>query len=200
MRSVPIDDRDTWSRVARDTAGAFAAWSRATEPVPGPLAAAADALSTSAQVHRRETRPKPSGIASLSSAAMLLSTVARGGRGTAAEAIMLRQLVRMTQAVYDAAKAGGDAGLAAALASTERDHLRAIAAALPRVSAAPPATVTSHVPTGTATLNPEVAEVLCRVRAGRSSPTTPGSPVPIPVDPIPVRPTVRPGPDGGRER
>lgn len=34
----------------------------------------------------------------------------------------------MTQAVYDAAKAGGDARLAAALASTERDHPRMIGA------------------------------------------------------------------------
>lgn len=27
LRSVPVEDRDTWATVARQTAGAFAAWS-----------------------------------------------------------------------------------------------------------------------------------------------------------------------------
>ncbi|MEK8229322.1 hypothetical protein NKG05_30605 [Oerskovia sp. M15] len=34
LRSVPVEDRDTWATVARQTAGAFAAWSNATEETP----------------------------------------------------------------------------------------------------------------------------------------------------------------------
>ncbi|WP_203616464.1 hypothetical protein, partial [Streptomyces sp. SID13726] len=61
LRSVPVEDRDTWATVARQTAGAFAAWSNATEETPGDLAAAADALSRSAQTHRRTVRPDKAG-------------------------------------------------------------------------------------------------------------------------------------------
>lgn len=49
LRSVPIDDREAWARVARQTAGAFAAWSHRARagrtapttspgsPIPNPL-------------------------------------------------------------------------------------------------------------------------------------------------------------------
>lgn len=67
LRAVPMDDRETWQRVARETAGAFAAWSNAVEAEPGDLAAAADALSKSAQTYRRPVRPQRSGMASVGS-------------------------------------------------------------------------------------------------------------------------------------
>ena len=62
LRGVDVDDRDTWATVARQTAGALAAWSNATEETPGDLAAAADALSRSAQTHERTVRPHKAGI------------------------------------------------------------------------------------------------------------------------------------------
>ncbi len=34
LRSVPAEDRDTWATVARQTAGAMAAWSNAVEKSP----------------------------------------------------------------------------------------------------------------------------------------------------------------------
>ena len=37
LRAVPADDVATWAHVARETAGAFAAWSLRVEPTPGPL-------------------------------------------------------------------------------------------------------------------------------------------------------------------
>jgi hypothetical protein len=83
--------------VARQTAGALAAWSNATEETPGDLAAAADALSRSAQTYRRTTPPQKAGTIAISSAAMLLASAARGGQGTVAQAVMIRQLLRLTQ-------------------------------------------------------------------------------------------------------
>lgn len=44
LRSVPVEGRDTWATVARQTAGVLGAWSNATEDSPGDLAAAAEAL------------------------------------------------------------------------------------------------------------------------------------------------------------
>jgi len=45
LRAVPADDRALWAHVARETAGAFAAWSISVEgDAPGPLAATADIL------------------------------------------------------------------------------------------------------------------------------------------------------------
>ena len=74
LRGVPLDDRDTWATVARQTAGAFAAWSNATEETPGDLAAAADALSRSAQTYGRTVRPTKAGTVAISGAAMSART------------------------------------------------------------------------------------------------------------------------------
>src|SRR3954452_3618030 len=51
LRTVPSDDVATWAHVARETAGAFAAWSVRVEPIPGPLAAGAAPLARSRQLH-----------------------------------------------------------------------------------------------------------------------------------------------------
>ena len=92
LAGVPVADRDTWASVARHTAGAFAAWSSAVEPVPGDLAAAADALAVSAQTYRRPPVDKARMVA-VSGAAMLLASAAAGGQGTLGQAVLLRQLV-----------------------------------------------------------------------------------------------------------
>jgi len=42
LRSVPVTDRDTWVRIARETAGVLSAWSTRVEGVPGQLALAGD--------------------------------------------------------------------------------------------------------------------------------------------------------------
>jgi hypothetical protein len=81
LRSIPLDDRDTWSTVARQTAAAFAAWSNAVEETPGDLAEASDALAKSAQTYRRPVKRQRAGRVAMSGATMLLASVARGGQG-----------------------------------------------------------------------------------------------------------------------
>ncbi|MEA2127504.1 MAG: hypothetical protein QOJ85_395, partial [Solirubrobacteraceae bacterium] len=57
LRNVPCDDRDLWAHVARETAGAFAAWSHSVEgATPGPLAETAKILARSAQLPAHQVR------------------------------------------------------------------------------------------------------------------------------------------------
>lgn len=157
LSSVPLEDRDTWSRLARDTAGAFAAWSKAVEDEPGPLAATADALARSAQTVRRPVQPKRAGMASVSGAAMLLASAMKGGHGAAAQAVMIRQLASLAGAVYDAAKASGEARQAAAILDADRTNLRRVHAQLEGYAAA------SATTAPVANLDPEVVEMQQRI-------------------------------------
>lgn len=107
LRAVPLDDHATWARVARETAGAFAAWSTATETVPGPLAAAATELSKTAQLRRYPVKPVRT-IGPSACGASLLLMAATAGSGTAAQAIMLRQLLSVSKAIHDMHQANND--------------------------------------------------------------------------------------------
>ena len=109
LRDVPVDDRATWAHVARETAGAFAAWSQRVETTPGPLAHTSRELARSAHLRAHQSKPKPVQLGSAANAAMILLQAASGGHGTMAEAIMLRQLGRVTVALLDAHAAVGDA-------------------------------------------------------------------------------------------
>lgn len=197
MRAVPVDDRDTWATVARQTAGAFAAWSNATEETPGDLAAASEALSRSAQTYARTVRPQKAGTVAISGAAMLLASAMRGGQGTVAQAAMIRQLLRLTQAVYEASVAAGQARQARLIAEDVRARLTRVRDALPApMPAGSVATVER-----TATLDPEAQAMLDRLRAGQARPATEaGSPVPNPIEPARPRETTGPGADRGPER
>ena len=200
LRGVDVDDRDTWATVARQTAGALAAWSNATEETPGDLAAAADALSRSTQTHERTVRPHKSGTVAISGAAMLLASAARGGQGTVAQAVMVRQLLRLTQAVYDASVAAGQARQARLLAEDTRARLVRLREALPA-----PAAVGAATPAGTPStspkLDPEAQAVLDRLRAGQAHDATrAASPLPSKIEPAKRAETIRPGADRGPER
>lgn len=189
LSSVPLDDRDTWSRLARDTAGAFAAWSKAVEDEPGPLAATADALSRSAQTYHRPVQPKPAGMVAVSGAAMLLASAVRGGQGAAAQAVMIRQLAKLAGAVYDAAKASGEARQAASILEADRNNLRRVHAQLEQYAAATATTTT------VTTLDPEVAEMqqrLAHLNRGMASPAEAArqgqhNPVPNRIEPAKVK-------------
>lgn len=139
LRSVPLDDHGTWAQVARETSGAFAAWSTATEPTPGPLAAAADELSKTAQLRRYPVRPVRSVGPSARGASLVLMAAVMGGKGTAAEAIMLRQLLNVAKAVHDMHKASNDLRRARQISDVVRHQLSQVAAALPTIPAATPA-------------------------------------------------------------
>ena len=200
LRGVDVDDRDTWATVARQTAGALAAWSNATEETPGDLAAAADALSRSAQTHERTVRPHKAGTVAISGAAMLLASAARGGQGTVAQAVMVRQLLRLTQAVYDASVAAGQARQARLLAEDTRARLVRLREGLPA-----PAAVGAATPAGTPStspkLDPEAQAVLDRLRAGQAHDATrAASPLPSKIEPAKRAETIRPGADRGPER
>ncbi|MEF9942943.1 MAG: relaxase/mobilization nuclease domain-containing protein [Burkholderiaceae bacterium] len=202
LRAVPVDDRDTWATVARQTAGALAAWSNATESTPGDLAAAAEALSRSAQTYERTVRPEKAGTVALSGAAMLLASAAHGGQGTVAQAAMVRQLLRLTQAVHDASVAGQQARQAKLLAEDTRARLVRVRDAMPQVptaaSANGTATATIERPR---TLDPEAQAMLDRLHAGQGKPATAAaSPIPNKIEPAKTHQTTKPGTDRGPER
>lgn len=132
LRSVPIDDRETWARVAREVSGSFAAWSLRVEPVPGPLAATADALARSAELRRAGVKNvRTAGRVSAAGAALLLISAAKGGRGVVAQAILLRQLANLAKALYDMHRADQDARRALQIERAIRGDLASVASRLP---------------------------------------------------------------------
>ena len=173
LRDVSPEDRATWAHVARETAGAFAAWSQRVETTPGPLADTARELSRSAHIRAHQSAPKPVRMGSASGAAMMLLQAATAGRGTAAEAILFRQLGRLSVALLDAHQAAGDARRAEQMSQSLRDKLAAIQERLPAVptkDAAP-----------AASLSPE-EEAVRRAQRGLAAPGT-RSPLPNPITP-----------------
>lgn len=207
LSEVPVEDRDTWATVARQTAGALAAWSNATEETPGDLAAAAEALSRSAQTYRRTVRPEKARTIAISGAAMLLASAARGGQGTVAQAVMLRQLIRLSERVADAAVAARDARQARLISEDVRARLDRVGAALPK----PPsertqpegrtATVTIERPVEPPKLDPAAERARRLMDAGQAKPATAAtSPVPNTIEPARRRHAARPGADRGPER
>lgn len=205
LRSIPVDDRDTWATVARQSSGALAAWSNATEETPGDLAAASEALSRSAQTYKRTVSPQKAGTVALSGAAMLLASAARGGQGTVAQAVMVRQILRVTQAVYDAALAGQQSRQARLLAEDTRARLMRV-----RNAMVTPVQAGQSIPqegTGAATvertptLDPEAQAMLDRLHAGQAKPATEAvSSVPAKIEPVKIRQTTTPAADRGPER
>lgn len=202
LRAVDLNDRDTWATVARQTSGALAAWSNATEDTPGDLAAASEALSRSAQTYRRTATPRRCGSTALSGTAMLLASAMHHGQGAVAQAALIRELLRVTQAVYGAALAGGQARQAKLLAEDTRARLVRIRDAMPH-----PEPAAGDVPAGAVTteqrdpaLEPQAQAMLDRLRAGQGHPPTAGPPVPNRIEPATERRTSRPGPTRGPER
>ncbi|HVK28563.1 MAG TPA: hypothetical protein VM575_09480 [Nocardioides sp.] len=98
LRTVPIEDRHTWAQVARETSGAFAAWSMRVEPTPGPLAATADTLARSSTIVQPRRAPRPK-MPSAAGTAYLLLAASRPG--PAAYAAVLKQLANLAKAIHD---------------------------------------------------------------------------------------------------
>lgn len=173
LRAVPVDDRDTWATVARQTPGALAAWSNATESTPGDLAAAAEALSRSAQTYEHTVSPEKAGTVAQSGAAMLLASASHGGQGTVAQAAMVRQLLRPTQAVHDACVAGQQVRQAKLLAEDTRARLVRVRDAMPQVPTAVSANGTAKATIERSrTLDPEAQAMLDRLHGGQGKPAT----------------------------
>ena len=131
LRTVQPGDVDTWARVARQTSGAYAAWSMRVEPPSGPLAAASAALARSAQTKTKPSAARPAVGPSVAATAMLLAAAATDNR--MAQALLLRQMLNLSKAVYDAAKASGDARRAEAIETVVRRDLAELHASNVRV-------------------------------------------------------------------
>ncbi|MDH6238467.1 relaxase/mobilization nuclease domain-containing protein [Cryobacterium sp. CG_9.6] len=193
LRDVPVTDRATWAHVARETAGAFAAWSQRVEVTPGPLAQTSRDLARSAHLRAHESQPKPVQLGSASNAAMILMQAASGGTGTMAEAIMLRQLGRVSVAILDMHSAVGDARRAEQITATLRTQFAAVTDRLPAVPS-------KSAQSDSRTRSVEVPDVMRRATEGLAAPGT-GSPVPTTLNPsrrkTPATPRERDG--HGRE-
>lgn len=107
IKSVPVHDPALWAQVARETSGAFAAWSLRTEAVPGPLAETAKILSRTAQLRRFPVRTENAPLPSAKGAGMLLMQSSVGPSTTAGEALLLAQLRNTMRAIHDMHKASG---------------------------------------------------------------------------------------------
>ncbi len=190
LRSVPAGDKATWAHVAKETSGAFAAWSLQVEATPGPLAAAADSLARSAQLRAYQVKTPRAPLPSARGAALLLSSVAHGGTGAVAQAVLLRQLANTAAALYGAHKAVGEAQRAREILRVGKRELAMVHAALvPSTPKPAPAAEHSPIPEG---MDPEAAEALRLARTAFVPMRQPGSPVPNRMDPQPPRTAARP--------
>ena len=222
LAAVPVGDTAAWSAAAHDAAGMCAAMSARVEPVPGPLARAADQLARSAQ-HRTTTRTTPTagspvGAPRADSARRVRAAVGGASRVAAyllqadsdtpdavADAVLLRQLALTAKAIHDAARATGDLRQARALARTVRADL---VATHPAPAAPPGAEAAVEQAAGVAVLDrplpppvpagldPEAAaaaRALAARTAGVAAPTGAGSTPPA------GRPVPRPGADRDRD-
>lgn len=127
LASIPVEDTAQWARAAGRTAGVFAAWSQRTEATPGPLAAAAAALSQSAQIpaHRR-TPSDPDRLHAGGAAVIVLQAGLAARGGAAANALLLRQMMRTMDVFADAERAAGHAQRAQELAQVRERELTSL--------------------------------------------------------------------------
>ena len=203
LRSVPAGDRALWAHVARETSGAFAAWSARVEQTPGPLAETADILARSAQQRAHQVRPRRAGEPSARGAALLLSSIAHGGTGTVAEAALLRQLAKTVEALRDAHVAAGDAQRAAQVTAVARPRsgveLRLQRGGCGELRGAARGDLDRLAGRGVAPLargavaDAQALEAVRVARQGQLPLRTPGSPVAANLDRPQTRPRERPG-------
>jgi hypothetical protein len=144
LRQIPVDDRGTWSHLARDAAGVLAAWSLRTEPEPGPLAEASRSLARSGQLRREQVRRRRwQSFPPTRNAAQLLLAVAAGAMSNAA---LMRQLIELALALREMHAATGDADRAAQLEQTARQELQALASRSQKPGLAPGAALDQPPP------------------------------------------------------
>ncbi len=126
LTSIPVTDRAQWARAAGRTAGVFAAWSSQVEATPGPLARASVQLARSAQIPAHQHAPKKAGIVSAGGAAMIVMQCKPGLDAAAGYALLLRQLMKATEAIAASSRAAGAAAYAAQLETVSRVQLESV--------------------------------------------------------------------------
>ncbi len=179
LSAVDPTDRATWARVARETSGAFAAWSQRVEATPGPLADASRTLARTAQIRARDVGHKnTAGPRSIAGAANLLAMATTQGQGTQAEAMLFRQLMRTAQAIYSMHQAVDESRRAAEIRNALGSRLDAVRARMPEL-------------VGVAAESP-MTETLRQATGGQAPARPAGSPLPTPLTPRPQVPTTPP--------
>jgi hypothetical protein len=191
LRAVPVDDHATWSQVARQSAGAFSAWSTRIEPTPGPLARTADALMRAAKPQAPRAQPVATRTVAIGQAARLLAAASKPGDSKAAQMAVLIQLGNLAKAIHDASVATRQARTAAELVATQRVHLQTVMKDLA------PAEQRSPV----ATLERDDLSTVRRIAAATAAdagnnPLAPSRVLPAHLQPAPKPTHSMPGPDG----
>lgn len=133
LKGVADADHSTWARVAHETSGAFAAWSVRLEPTPGPLAETSDVLARAASLHRRNVKPSPIAKMSMRGPASLLMMAAAGPGSKTGQALLMRQLLNMTRALFLAQQATAQARTARQLSQTIQTRLAEVVKTLPSI-------------------------------------------------------------------
>ena len=131
LRHVAHADHSTWARVAHQTSGAFAAWSIRLEPTPGPLAETSDVLARAAALHKRNIVPSKIGRVSMQGSASLLMMAGSGSR--TGQAMLMRQLLNTTRALYLAQQATAQARSAEQLSRSIQTRLNKVVDTLPKL-------------------------------------------------------------------
>jgi hypothetical protein len=107
LAALDPEDHEGWRAAAGEMAGAFSAWSRATEDKPGPLAEVAKELSRSAQLSRQNYRPKKrdAGMGWRASSMLIYLSAQDDPRATLA---VFRRMLEVTGALRQHHEATGD--------------------------------------------------------------------------------------------
>ncbi|NVC25310.1 relaxase [Kocuria salina] len=140
---IAPDDHQSWAHAAREASGVFAAWSHATEDGQGPLGRTARVLARSA--HRsgvKITAPLEAPLRTSGTTAFLLA--ATRAPSPMVQALIMNQMLRMTQAFYEMHQAHQDLRETQLINDTFEQHLAAVAAPLPEVGASAPTGSASH--------------------------------------------------------
>ncbi|MBE0011553.1 relaxase [Arthrobacter sp. AET 35A] len=198
LASVSVEDHGTWAQVARETSGAFAAWSNSVEAAPGPLAATADRLSKTAQLREYPVRPQRTVGPSAIGAAKILLT-ATSGNQKASQALMLVQLANLAKSIHDMHKAAGDVRAAQQINTVVRQRLSVVAGVLNEK----PTATTQTRPAGTKyapTVDAETAAAVALAARDHGAPRTGGSVVPPKIEPARKSTLATPSTDRDIER
>lgn len=133
LHALSVDDREAWSSVAREASGMMAAWSRAVEPTPGPIAQTARDLSRSAQTYDRPQRYVPEARNCMMDAALLITAAAQNDDGRMLQSVLMRQLWRTVIEIRRAMQARDDAYLARVTRESQERELARVAGTLPEI-------------------------------------------------------------------
>ncbi|MCM3487548.1 hypothetical protein M3684_17980, partial [Kocuria rosea] len=141
--SIAPDDHQLWAHAAREASGVYAAWSHATEDGQGPLGRTARVLARSA--HRsgvKITTPLEAPLRTSGTTAFLLA--ATRAPSPMAQALIMNQMLRMTQAFYEMHQANQELRETQLINDAFEQHLTAVAAPLPEVETSAPVRSASH--------------------------------------------------------